>query len=256
MGVISPGKIFFRPAFTMKRQQTYLALALSIFALFITESSVSAQSAIVNVPSSGVVDTKKVYVEMDFITNYAWQRGDDRFANYLPRAVVGVGHGIEVGANVSYTSVPGGGAPMEIQPNAKWQFYQNEEKGIAASVGCIWFVPVTHRAATKTFGECYSVASKQISGKYGPRFTGGGYFFVGAGDSENTKTGAIVAYEQPLSDKLQFLLDWSSGDNRLGYVAPALNLTLPHNSSLTGGYAIANHGRGKNAFFLYYGTQF
>lgn len=241
----------------MKQKKTYLVfLALSVLFLFVGQSSVRAQSSIVNVPSTDVVDAKKVYVEMDFITNYAWQRGDDRFANYLPRAVVGVGHNVEVGANVSYTRVPGGGAPVELQPNAKWQFYQNEGKGIAASVGCIWFIPITHRSGTKTFGQCYSVASKQVKGSYGPRFTGGGYFFVGAGDSEKTKAGAIVAYEQPLTNKLQLLIDWSSGENRLGYVSPALNLVLPHNSSLSGGYAIANRGRGKNAFFLYYGTQF
>jgi hypothetical protein len=241
----------------MNNQKLLLtSLALSLFMCLSGVSLVSAQSAIVNVPSTGVVDAKKLYVEMDFITNYAWQPGDDRFANFLPRAVVGVGHHVDVGANVSYTRVPGGGAPLELQPNAKWQFYQNEGQGIAASVGCIWFIPITNRTGTKTFGECYSVASKQVKGSHGPRLTGGGYFFVGAGDSEKTKAGAILAYEQPLVDKLEFLVDWSSGQNRLGYVSPALNLTLPYNSSLTGGYAIANHGRGKNAFFLYYGTQF
>lgn len=232
------------------------ALGLVFAACFFRAGFVSAQTAIVNVPSTDVVSAKTVYVEMDFITNYAWARGDDRFANYLPRVVVGSGRNTEVGVNVSYTRVPGGGEPIELQPNAKWKFYANEEKGIAASVGCIWFVPVTHRAGTKTFGQCYSLASKQLSGNYGPRLTGGGYLFVGAGDAEKTKKGVIVAYEQPLTDKLQFLIDWSSGDNRLGYIAPSLNLVLPRNSSLTGGYAIANHGRGKNAFFLYYGRQF
>src|SRR4051812_8172068 len=133
----------------MRKQKTHVAfLTLLLFVLFIAPLSMHAQSAIVNVPSTGVVDTKKVYVEMDFITNYGWQRGDDRFANYLPRAVVGVGHHIEVGANVSYTRIPGGGAPMEIQPNAKWEFYHNEGKGIAASAGCIWFIPITHRTGT------------------------------------------------------------------------------------------------------------
>src|SRR5436309_5459629 len=87
--------------------------------------SLAAQSAIVNAPSTDVVAAKKIYVEMDFITNYAWQRDDARFANYLPRAVVGIGHNIEAGANVSYTRVPGGGAPVELQPNVKWQFYSN-----------------------------------------------------------------------------------------------------------------------------------
>ena len=115
-----------------------------------------------NAPSSDVVAAKKVYLEMDFITNYAWAQGDDRFANYLPRAVVGVGGNVEVGVNVSYTRVPGGGEPMEIQPNAKWQFYNNEGKGVAAAAGCMCFIPITNRAGTDTFAQCYSVASKAV----------------------------------------------------------------------------------------------
>jgi hypothetical protein len=239
----------------MNNSKIFLPFLVSCGCLFAAQH-VAAQSAIVNTPSTDIVPAKKLYVEMDFITNYAWQRGDERFANYLPRAVVGIGKNVEIGANVSYTRVPGGGEPIELQPNAKWRFYQNKTKRIAASVGCLWFVPITHRSGTKTFGECYAVASKQMSFDYGPRFTGGGYVLIGAGNAERTKSGAIAAYEQPLSKKIQFLIDWSSGDNRLGFVAPALNFVLPHTSSLSAGYAFANHGRGKNALFVYYGTQF
>lgn len=209
-----------------------------------------------NVPSTDVVAAKKVYVEMDFITNYAWQRDDARFANYLPRAVVGVGHNVEVGANVSYTRVPGGGEPIELQPNAKWQFYSNEDKGLAASVGCIWFVPITNRTGTDTFAQCYTVASKQFSGNYGPRFTGGVYRLLGAGDDEETKTGAIVGWEQPLSKKVGFTVDWSSGVNRLGYLSPGFYVLTPRNGSISAGYAIANKGHENNALFVYYGQQF
>src|ERR1051325_10195111 len=139
-----------------------LILLASCFCLLIQQSA-SAQSAIVNAPSTDVVAAKKLYVEMDFITNYAWQRDDDsKFANYLPRAVVGVGHNVEVGANVSYTRVPGGGEPVEVQPNVKWQLYSNESLGVAASAGCIGFIAATHRSGTKDFIQCYSLASKQL----------------------------------------------------------------------------------------------
>ena len=226
------------------------------FACLMSGQNVKAQSAIVNVPSTDVVPTKKLYVEMDFITNYAWQRDDARFANYLPRAVVGVGHNIEVGTNVWYTRVPGGGQPIEIQPNAKWQFYSNEGTGVAAVVGCIWYVPVTHRAGTNTLGQCYSLASEKFNGKYGPRFTGGGYGLIGANNEQRTKVGAIVGYEQPFSPKVGLIVDWASGQNRFGYISPALNFVFPHNGNLSAGYAIANHGRGNNNLFLYYGQQF
>ena len=240
----------------MSRHKRLLLRAL-LGVLMIVGSCASdfAQSAIVNAPSTTIVPAKKLYFEMDFITNYAWQRDDAKFANYLPRAVVGVGHNIEVGANVSYTRVKGG-APIELQPNVKWQFYNNETIGVAASVGCIWFVPVTRRSGTNTFGQCYSLASKQFKGKYGARFTGGAYGLIGANDEQKTKAGAIVGYEQPLSPKVQFIVDWASGQNRFGYISPALNFTFPHNGNLSAGYAIANHGRGNNNLFLYYGQQF
>jgi hypothetical protein len=239
-----------KPRFTL----TYLAAAFLFCALSRTEAF--AQSSVMNVPSTDIVAAKRVYLEMDFITNYAWARGDERFANYLPRAVVGVGRNVEVGANFSYTRVPGGGEPIELQPNAKWQFYNNEEKGLAASVGCIWFVPITHRSGTDTFGQCYTVASKKFDGNYGPKFTGGAYRLVDASDDQGTKTGAILAYEQPLTKKVGFIVDWSSGNNRLGFVSPGIYILTPRNGSLSAGYAIANQGRGKNALFVYYGAQF
>ena len=239
----------------MNKRKITLTFALSILSC-VALPEVAGQSTILNTPSTDVVATKKVYLEMDFITNYAWQKGDTKFANYLPRAVIGVGRNIEAGVNVSFTQVPGAGAPVELQPNAKWQFYHNEEKGLAAAAGCIWYVPITHRAGTDTLGQCYSVASKKVSGNHGPRLTGGGYVLIGASSAERTKAGAIVAYEQPLSKRTGFLLDWLSGNNRFGSVSPGLYILTPHNGSLSAGYTIANHGRGKNALFVYYGTQF
>ena len=75
-------------------------------------------------------------------------------------------------------------------------------------------------------------------------------------DKEGTKAGAIVGYEQPLARKVAFIVDWSSGDNRFGYVAPAFTFTTSSKSALSTGYSIANHGRGNNALFAYYGITF
>lgn len=241
----------------MKNKRKIILTLLMLFLVCgFRQHVVFAQSAILNTPSTDVVATKKVYVEMDFITNYAWEREDAKFTNYSPRVVIGAGRNIEVGVNVSFTQVPGGGEPIELQPNAKWQFYRNEKMGLAAAAGCIWYVSATHRAGTDTLGQCYSVASKQLGGDLGPRLTGGGYVLIGASNAERRKVGAIVAYEQPFSKRTGFLVDWLSGNNRFGAVSPGLYLNTPHNGSLSAGYIIANHGRGKNALFVYYGTQF
>ena len=239
----------------MNKLRTLILPVFACAVCLLAQPAANAQSTLMNVPSTDVVSPSKVYLEMDFITNYAWERRD-HFENYIPRTVIGVGKNIEVGANVSYTHVPGGGEPIELQPNAKWQFYNNEQKGVAAAVGCIGYIALTNRSGTRRFAQCYGVASKQLKGNYGPRFTGGAYVLLNAHDAEKTKTGAIVAYEQPVVDKVDFIVDWFSGDNRFGYVSPGISFTTPRDGSLSLGYTIANHGRGKNALFAYYGITF
>ncbi|HBB98716.1 MAG TPA: hypothetical protein DC054_25315 [Blastocatellia bacterium] len=239
----------------MSKRRIILALSGLSILLGLGQHEAAAQSTLMNVPSTDVVAAKKVYVEMDFLTNYAWQRKDS-FQNYIPRAVVGVARNVEVGANISFTHVSGQQLPIEVQPNVKWQFYSNEGAGTAAAVGCILYAPITHRAGTDTLGQCYVVGSKRVSGRFGPRFTGGGFALLGAGADQQTKGGAIVGYEQPLAKRVSFLVDWFSGDNRFGYVSPGISITTSKTTALTTGYAIANHGRGKNALFIYYGKQF
>src|SRR5262249_10824071 len=148
-------------------------------------------STLVNVPSTDVVAEKKVYVEFDFISNYA-HHYDGGFQSYVPRAVVGLGHNVEAGVNVAYTNGFGAPQPIEIQPNAKWQFFSSERQKLAASLGCILYLPVTHTKGTDTFGLCYTLISKRLGGKYGPRFSGGGYALVDRQSGNGLKGGAIV----------------------------------------------------------------
>ena len=213
-----------------------------------------AQSTLANVPSTDVVAQGHVYLEFDFITNYAWQR-DSSFRSYVPRTVVGVAPNVEAGVNVAYTD-GAGVQPIEVQPNIKWRFYQNEKSGVAASIGCMLYLPVTHRTGTNTFGMCYSVLSKKVSSRYGPRLTGGAYALVNRRAGNGARAGAIVGYEQPLSGKVSFVTDWFSGDNRFGFVTPGLSFATSRRSSLYTGYSIANHGRGNNALFAFYGIAF
>ena len=158
----------------MSKRRIISALSGLSFVLCLGQYEAAAQSTLMNVPSTDVVAAKKVYVEMDFLTNYAWQRRDS-FQNYIPRTVVGLARNVELGANVSFTHVSGRQLPIEAQPNVKWQFYSNEGAGTAAAVGCILYAPISHRAGADTLGQCYLVGSKRISGRLGPRFTGGGF---------------------------------------------------------------------------------
>ena len=108
----------------MRNKSSFISMSL-VFGVLASQS-VLAQSTLVNVPSTDVVAEKKLYLEFDFVTDYAWKRqGSTR--TYVLRAVVGVARNLEAGVNVGYTdgAVP---QPVEVQPNFKWRFYTNEGK--------------------------------------------------------------------------------------------------------------------------------
>lgn len=231
----------------------FAAILVTVF--FVSGGTTSAQSTIANAPSSDVVPDNKVYLEFDFISNYAGHR-DGGFQSYVPRAVIGVGNNLEIGANVAYTNGFGVAQPIEIQPNIKWRFYQSEARGTAAALGCVLYAPITHRRGTDTFGLCYSVFSKRFSGSYGPRFTGGGYALIQRQANNGARAGFIAGYEQPLAQNVGFVIDWFSGENRFGYVTPGFSFASKRRGTLFTGYSIGNHGRKNNAFFTYYGITF
>lgn len=238
----------------MKNKSVFVGLIL-LTAVFCGQRA-KAQSTIANVPSTDVVSRGHVYLEGDFVTNYGWAR-QSAFRTYALRGAAGVAHHVEVGVNVAYTEVRTGiSQPLEIQPGIKWQFFNDEARGLAGSVGCMLYIPVTHRTGTDTFGMCYSTVSKKFSGKYGPRLTGGAYSLVGRDAGTGARTGAIAGYEQPLIPRVSFVMDWFSGRNRFGYVTPGLSFATTRRSNLFTGYSMGNQGRRNNTFFAFYGITF
>lgn len=238
-----------------KAKSIFTALGLLVAVAALTGRA-EAQSTLFNIPSTDVVSQKKVYAEFDFVSHLE-SHDDGGFQTYVPRLVIGAGKGVEFGVNVSVTDV-GSQRPVEIQPNVKWQFVNDEKTGVAAAAGGILYVPVNDKAAfsNDNFGLIYSVVSKKVKSEYGPRLTGGAYGLVGRADGTGTKGGVIAGYEQPLHSKVSFVTDWFSGKNRFGYVTPGLAFTLPRNSLLYAGYSIGNQGRKNNALFIYYGITF
>ena len=240
----------------MYNSKTIVLVISAFFSLAVLNSEKAvAQSALFNTPSTDVVAEKKVYLEFDFISHLESHR-DGGFQTYVAHTVFGLGHNLEAGINVAFTDAFAPDQPVEIQPNAKWQFYANEEKGVAIAAGGILFAPVSNRAGTDTFGMIYSTASKKVKAVYGPRLTGGVYTLVGRANDTGTETGAIVGYEQPLHSKVIFLTDWFTGKNRFGYVTPGFGVTVSKTTLFYAGYSIGNQGRKNNSLFLYYGITF
>ena len=219
----------------------------------------TAQSTIFNIPSTDVVAKKKTYLEFDFIGHLESDKNGG-FQTYVPRAVFGAGGNVEVGVNIAAThsAAP---AIVYIQPNIKWQFYNNEKGGTALSVGAIAYTPLKDRKANDSFGLFYANASKKFSGDHGARLTFGGYglaSYDGAGPNgkKATKGGVMAGYEQPLNKKVSFVADWFSGNNALGYVTPGFSIALPKNSLFNIGYSVGNKAKKNNGLFVYYGITF
>ncbi|HEX7317687.1 MAG TPA: hypothetical protein VF297_27540 [Pyrinomonadaceae bacterium] len=234
-----------------------IAAALGVacaFTLFESRSA-RAQSTLFNIPSTDVVAEKHVYLEFDFISHFE-SHADGGFQAYVPRAVFGMGKNLEVGVNVAFLDAEAPDQPVELQPNVKYRFYNNEENGVAASAGGILYTPIANRDGVDTFGLLYTVVSKKVKGTYGPRITGGGYGLVGRANGNGSEGGAIVGYEQPVHKRVSFVADWLSGKNRFGYLTPGFSVALPRSSALYAGYSVGNFGRKNNALFVYYGITF
>lgn len=233
---------------TLLRTVFLLGFALATFC------GVPAQSTVFNIPSTDVQSTRRTYVEADFIGHLSsFESGG--YQSYGPRIVYGLNKRMEIGMNAFYTRTSPV-EPVEIQPNFKVQVYENEDKGLAVAAGTIVFVPVTHRSLSTTRAIFYAVASKNVKGEFGPRFTVGSYALVGSFEPGASKKGLLLGYEQPLSKKLSFVADWSSGNNDYGYVVAGVGITLSPKSVLYVGYNIGNQGRGNNSIGVYYGFNF
>ena len=235
-------------------KQRVIVFALSVIGAIVLQGQTTfAQSTIFNIPSTDAVAAKKVYVEFDFISHLE-SHDKGGFQTYVPRVVVGLGKGLEVGLNVAATNSAGPTA-VYAQPNVKWRFYGNDDNGVAVSGGAIAYVPLKDRDFLDSFGFFYSNVSKKFKGDYGPRLTFGGYGTAGL-DADVDKGGVMVGYEQPIASRVSFVADWFSGKNAFGYVTPGFSFSLPKNSLLNIGYSVGNSGRKNNGLFVYYGITF
>ena len=118
------------------RSLKFLALLLIVFPVF----AAYGQETVFDVPSADILDKGKVYGELDGTVRVV-----DPLATFTPRVVVGIGHGIEIGANFDGTSTPTPGE-LEISPTVKWRLWQRKTSGWSLFVGDDLFFPVSQRS--------------------------------------------------------------------------------------------------------------
>lgn len=216
--------------------------------------TVSAQSTVFNIPSSDVLSRGEGYFEANFTAHLSsYESGS--YQLYGPRIVYGLGKRTEIGLNAFYTH-SGTAEPIELQPNFKWKFFEDQDRGLGAATGVMFFIPVTERSSSTSSAQVYAVISKNLKGDDGPRFTGGAYVLIGSVEEGTTKQGVLLGYEQPLEKKFVLQVDWSSGNNDFGYVSAGAGINLTASSVLYVGYSVGNQGRGNNYVGVFYGISF
>lgn len=227
------------------------AITVTLSALFglvvMNTQATVAQSTNFHTPTTDAVAKGKAYLEFNYLRQVPEVKVGATTPGtsiYVPRALVGLGGNVEVGAHVSFVDVKGAQTTNAFfSPNAKWQFYHNEEHGVAASAGGILYTPINNRAGGDTFGMIYGNVSKKVQAAYGPRFTVGAYRFVGTDEGRfaGPRGGALVGYEQPIHPRASIVADWASGKNGLGYFTPGVSVSLPKSSQLKLGYSFGNN---------------
>ena len=231
------------------------ALMTALAVLMCIAGTGRGQSSLFTVPTTDVVEEKKLYVEADFdahldrLSKAGWQ-------SYGFSAVYGASTRTEIGLNGYLIRTADGVEPVELQPNFKYKAFNNESKGVAVSFGAIGYLPVTKNGLRNSTASIYAVASKEVKGDYAPRVTGGVYQMIGALNGERDTRGYLVGIEQPVHKRVTIIGEWNSAKNRFGYAAAGLGITLTKRSYLWAAYCFGNERRANNSLGIYYGVDF
>ena len=207
-----------------------------------------AQQTIYNMPSPDVLERGKVYGELDVTFKPNDSDAVSRFSSFVPRIVVGVGHRVEVGLNVTGNIQPGADATTLVTA-VKLKAYDGGDNGWSIVMGDHVFIPVRNKSydAGNYF---YAQVSKTL--KTNGTLTAGAYHFSGSVVAAGAqRAGGQFAFEQPITSKLGFAADWITGKHSAGYFTPGFNFK-PH-PQVTGyvGYSIGNTRAADGNHFVY-----
>src|SRR5688500_3592826 len=108
-------------------------LAISLLALpFISGNNARGQSSLFSIPTTDVLEKGSTYFEADFDANL-FRPSAERWQSFGAMVIRGVGRRSEIGLNVYSVRTSGGFEPLELQPNFKFNVYQNESNGFSLS---------------------------------------------------------------------------------------------------------------------------
>lgn len=209
-------------------------LALCAFAI-----PAAAQSSATDVAPAG-----SHYVEVDYASHMTTPDAGG-FHDFCAHYLYGAGHSVQLGVNIEDVHPIVEDQGVELQPNAKWQFYANERRGVSAAVATTLYLPVMRRGGTDTF-VCVSGSVSKVLSPVGPKVSAGYYALLGRDPQYGARVRPTFNVTQPLSKKVNFSVDWVTGSNRYGFVSAGFAVQVSPSTSVTFGYAFGNEGRGNN----------
>ena len=236
-------------------RQLIRRIVLLIVALCAPANHGNAQQTVFNVPTTDVLDKGKVYFELDLSAKPNDSTSLDKFSSFVPRLVVGTGHGVEVGLNVT-GNIQTGPDSTTLVPSIKWKLYDGGDNGWAIVAGNNLFIPVRNR--TYDAGT-YSYSMAQKTFNQSTRVGFGGYFFSSNVVAANAnRGGGQFTLEQPLNKKITIAADWFTGRHSAGCLTPGVIFKAGSNITGYASYSIGNHNasRGNHFFLLEFGYNF
>lgn len=214
----------------------------------------NAQSTIYNTPSADTLSRGSFYLEADFATKPVRFRSNG-YRTWGYRAVYGLNHKTEVGANFFFTR-SSGELIGELQFNVKRKLYTSEKRGIGVSAGTMLYIPLKSFSNARKNALTYTNVSKTFKKLRGLKTTVGFYRVLGGGKEYGTKTGMLAGIEKQVTKRIMFFADWYSGKNRLGYSAAGFTYNLTKRSFFSVAYNFGNYGAGNNALSMLYAYTF
>lgn len=229
----------------------YQAFVAAIFLTVVLMASLElhAQQTVFNVPTTDVLDTGKVYVELDISVKPNNSDALNRFSSFVPRLVVGAGSRVEVSLNILGNIQPGPDATT-LAPAVKWKVYDGGKNGWAIAVGDNVFIPVRNKSYDV---GTYAYTMVQKSFETRTRVGFGGYYFSKNVVSPNAnRAGGQFTLEQPVTDKFGLGADWFTGKHANGLFTSGGYYKL--NKQLTGyaAYSVANADATSGNHFFYF----
>jgi hypothetical protein len=228
--------------------RVFVSFALAVVALLAGADRVCAQETVFDVPSADILDRGKVYGELDGTV-----RPVDPMATFTPRVVIGIGHGIEIGANFNGLSAPDVGE-LDFAPTIKWRLWHTES-GWSFYVGDDIFFPVYNR--TFNAGNyAYAMFAKQW--KKGTRVGVGAYDFTRNVVAAANRAGGQFTIEQPVASRVTLAAEWYTGNNAVGYANAGAVWKLTKKLTLYTAYQVGNAGvtAGNHQFLWEFGYNF